>query len=151
HKTVTPRKIGTTSGRPEICFIPPHKLLEFRAIFGSLMHGLRPRNLRVAVFSFLEPRSGHMMRQAFTRFLVPVTVVVSLTAATLSRKAMAEAPDSLVAAAREAGKSFQAASPQELAKAKAALATAADNLDRFLRRNASAAVTKSWKDHLHWN
>src|SRR5262245_44688156 len=105
------------------------------------MHGLRLRNLRVAVFSFLEPRSGQMTQRAFLRILIPAAVIASLAAAAFPRNAAAQPTDSLAAAAREAAKNFQAASPQELAKAKIALAAAADNLDRFLRRNATAVVT----------
>src|SRR5262245_30857454 len=92
-----------------------------------------------------------MMRRAFTRIFAQSAIFACTIAVLRPHDAAGQAQSSLAAAAREAAKNFQASAPQEVANAKAALATAVENLDRFLRRSASAAVTKSWKDHLHWN
>src|SRR5262245_19169343 len=89
-----------------------------------------------------------MSRRALSRLLL--LAIVYLWPLPLAFQAAAQ-PPALAEAAREAAKNFQAASPQELAKAKADLTAAIDNLDRFLRRSAAAAATKSWKVHLQWD
>jgi hypothetical protein len=87
-----------------------------------------------------------MFQQKFAWLLV---AIAGWNAAARAQEAPATAAGSLAAETREAAKNFQAVAPQDVAKAKARLADAVSQLDRFLRQAPVKAA--GWKRYLQWN